>query len=382
MIRDIFAEYMERLVEITRKYGLTPMMWSDMYWRNGASYGGDPDRCMLPEETLRRIPEEVELVYWHYGEQPGSDDFMLRAHKATGHNVIYAGGLWGWIGHFPEHHYAMRNTRFALGCCRRHGVHEAMITVWTNDNAECDLFANIFGLSFFAECCYDADPSAEKLKARFEACTGADYDAFLAMADYHNSFEDETRFDGPKEFHKRFLGKPLFWQDVMEGLYDTHLFEQAMSGHYTAAAANMKAVADDNKESRWYYLYELAYRVFDYLAAKTLVAERLVPAYLAGDKQTLSEIATLLIPALKEKTVAVHMCHRDVWMSGRNMIGWGNLDIRYAGVAARCDTAIMQLERYLAGKDARITSLEEERLLKKLGGFAHYSDMSSPNQKT
>lgn len=380
---QIFAEYMERLIAITRKHGLTPMMWSDMYWRvGGASYGGDPDNYMLPEEIVREIPEEVELIFWHYGEQPFADDYMLRAHKATGHKTIYAGGLWGWIGHFPEHHYAMQTTHFALDCCRRNDVHEAMITIWTNDNAECDLFANIFGLSHFAERCYDADPSDEKLKARFEACTGADYDAFLAMADYHNDFTDETRFEGKPAYHDRFLGKPLFWQDVMEGLYDTYLFARPMSGHYAAAAAKMKKVVEENADSRWLYLYELAYRVLDYLATKTLVAERLVPAYRAGDKQALAELATVLLPTLKEKTVAVHKAHRDAWMLGRNMIGWCNLDIRYAGVAARCDTAMLQLDRYLTGKDACITSLEEERLHKKLSGFAHYSDMSSPNEKT
>ena len=381
---QIFEEYMERLIAITDKLGLRPMMWSDMYYRaSGTSYGGNPDNYMLPASIVEKIPAGVELVAWHYGEQPWSDERMLESHKATGHHVIYAGGLWGWIGHFPEHHYAMRNCRFALNACRKHGVTEAMITIWTNDNAECDLFANLFGLSFFAECCYNDNLTWDVQKERFEACTGGDFDAFYEMSNYHNDFADETRFDGNegKDYRFRYMGKPLFWQDVLEGLYDTHLYTRPMSGYYADCAARMKASLQKNEGSRWEYLYNFAYLVFDYLSAKTAVAERIVPAYNAGDRDTLAVIARDELPALIAKTEAVHEAHREMWFDGRNMIGWCNLDIRYAGVAARCKTAKLLLERYLDGKIDAISSLAETRLEKKPTGFSHYSDMATPNEK-
>ena len=88
------------------------------------------------------------------------------------------------------------------------------------------------------------------------------------------------------------------------------------------------------------------------------------------------------MPALKEKTVALHNSQKDMWFSNRNMIGWCNLDIRYAGVAARCKTAKLLLERYLRGEIDAISSLAEERLEKKPTGFSHYSDMATPNEKT
>ncbi len=378
---QIFEEYMERLIAITDKLGLRPMMWSDMYYRaSGTPYGGDPENYMLPDEIVAKIPESVELVFWHYGEQPYCDDYMIKSHKATGHHVIYAGGLWGWIGHFPEHHYTMRNCRFALDACRKHGVTEAMITIWTNDNAECDLFANLFGLSFFAECCYDADLTEEKQKARFEACTGGDYDAFLEMANYHNNFEDESRFDG-MNYRFRYMGKHVFWQDVLEGLFDTNLYDRPMSGHYADCATRMRGYMEKNAGSRWDYLYEFAYLVFDYLAAKTAIAERIAPAYNAGDRDTLAVIARDELPALIEKTEAVHEAQREMWFDGRNMIGWCNLDIRYAGVATRCKTAKLLLDRYLDGKIDAISSLAETRLEKKPTGFSHYSDIATPNEK-
>ncbi len=377
---QIFSEYMERLIQITRKHGLTPMMWSDMYYRaSGLPYGGDPDNYLLPQHVVDEIPEDVELVYWHYGERPYTDEIALRSHKATGRKVIFAGGLWGWIGHFPEHNYAMETTRFSLNACRKNDVREAMITIWTNDNAECDWFANLFGLSFFAELCYDKDASEEKLNDRFAATTGGDREAFYTMSLYHDNFAELARHE---KWTERFLGKPMFWQDVLEGLYDTHLFEYPMSGHYAACAEKMLAFAEQNPESEWHYLYDFAYRVFTYLATKTQIAERLHPAYVNGDKVTLAEMADTLLPLLREKVQAVHQAHKRIWMAHNNMIGWCNLDVRYAGVAARCETAIELIRAYLAGEIPAIESLAETRLEKRVGGFAHYSDMATPNEKT
>ncbi len=369
----IFNEYMERLIQITNKYNMIPMMWSDMYFRvNTTNNGYYEEEIQIPQETIDVIPKEVELIFWHYGEKPYCDDYMLKKHNALGRKIIYAGGLWGWIGHFPEHHYAMDACRFSLNACRNNDVHEAMITIWTNDNAECDLFANLFGMSFFAEMCYDNSVGDDKLRERFEACTGGNYDAFYEMSLYHNSFNEDD--DYSSHYSTRFLGKPLFWQDIMEGLYDTHLFKKQMSGHYAAAAEQMKTHAAD----RWNYLYDFAYKVFDYLAAKTYIAENLVPSYKSGDKEMLARIANELLPSLKAKTIAVHEANKAMWFDKYKVIGWSNLDIRYGGMASRCDTAKLLLDRYLNGELETLEELDEERLPKGLSGFEVYSSMATP----
>jgi len=376
---EIFTEYMERLISITDKYGLRPMMWSDMYFRvsttNNRYYGEDIE---IPKEVADRIPESVELVFWHYGEKPYCDDYMLKKHKALNRSVLYCGGLWSWIGHFPEHNYMMETQRFSLDACRNNDVHEAMTTVWSNDNAECDLFSNLFGLSYFAELCYDKDASDEKLRSRFEACTGGKWDAFYEMSFYHNSFGGENDDYSGNNWPKRFLGKPLFWQDIMEGLFDTHLYAKKMSGHYAEYAAKFEAYKDGGK---WDYLYEYARAVFDYLAVKTEIAENLVPAYKAGDRAKLTEIATVLLPALKEKTVTVHKVHKAAWFDKQKALGWSGLDIRYGGMASRCDTAMELIGRYLDGKDEVIEELEEPRLYKGIGGFIQYSSIATVNLK-
>ncbi|MBQ9779099.1 MAG: family 20 glycosylhydrolase [Clostridia bacterium] len=377
---QIFNEYMERLIAITNKYGLKPMMWSDMYFRvcNNTNTYYD-ESIVIPPEVAEKIPKEVELVFWHYGEKLNCDEYMLEKHQALGRKTIYAGGTWSWIGHFPEHNLAMYGMRYSLNACRKYGVREAMATVWKNDNAECDWFADLFGLSFFAELCYDQNASDEKLKARFECCTGGDYDAFYAMSYYHSDFAEKA---GVREhISQHFHGKPLFWQDVLEGLYDTYLFEHPMSGHYAACAAKMHEVCKARTEDPWLYLYDYAYRVFDYLATKTLIAEMLQPAYQAGDKAALAEIADTLLPTLQEKTRVLHQTHKAIWFANSRIVGWANMDVRYAGVVARCDTAIALIRSYLDGKTDVIEELEVERLEKPLSGFLHYSNVVTPNIK-
>ena len=370
---DIFNEYMERLMPIVRKYGLRAMMWSDMYFRNKSPKDRYYDTGVtFSEDDIKKIPEDVELVFWHYGEGPECDDLMLRKHVSLGRKVIFAGGTWSWIGHLPEHHYMMETSRFSLNACRNNNVREAMLTLWFNDNAECPMFANLFGLSFFAELCFDANASEEKLRSRFEITADGDYDAFFDMSFYHNTFgADETY----PRFHDRFFGKPLFWQDVVEGLYDSNLFKKPMSAHYAAYAKKMATY----QGSRWNDLYRFAQELFEYLAVKTDIAEKLVPAYKSGDRETLAHIAAVQLPDLKQKAEHLLLTHREIWKQERKMIGWCHMDYRYAGVGARCATAIELLTRYLNGEDEKIDSLEEVRLDKEVRGFSAFARIATPN---
>jgi hypothetical protein len=124
----------------------------------------------------------------------------------------------------------------------------------------------------------------------------------------------------------------------------------------------MKAYA--NGADIWNPLYAYGALVFDYLTTKTKIAELLVPSYKAGDKATLASIKDELLPKLREQTIALHKAHKAWWMSYNKPFGWNVLDIRYGGMASRCDCAIEQLDEYLSGKVSALLELEEPRLYK------------------
>lgn len=373
----IFNEYMERLIAITRKHGLRPMMWSDMYFRvctdNNAYY---EEATVVTPEVASHIPEEMDLVFWHYGEKPHCDGYMLKKHRELGRNTIYCGGLWSWSGHFPENHYVKETTDFSLAACRKEGIREVMTSLWLNDNAECDIFSCLLGLSYFAERVYHPEADDATLRARFLATTGGDADAFMTMSDYHNSFDKEGDDYEGAAWSRRFAGKAFFWQDVLEGLHDLALYRKPMSGHYEQAAARMRAHILGGE---WDDLYEHAALILELLAKKTYIAERLRPAYLAGDKETLKSLAGVHLPALGALAEQVRVTHRAMWFKSLKTIGWANMDIRYAGMSARCETAALLLGEYLDGKRERLEALCEDRLPKGSGGFMRYAGIATVN---
>lgn len=356
---QIFHEHMARLVQITNRYGLTPMMWSDMYFRINAEDGFQyyQKDLVVSEETKQAIPKEVQLVYWHYGEEPKCDEYMIEKHQDMNRDVIFAGGLWDWSGLFPENNYAYEATSYSLRACRKYGVREMMMTSWSSGN----LYANLLGLSMAAELCYEADASAERRKERFEACTGGDYDAFMRMSNYHNKFGADDIYP---DFNQRFLGRAIFWQDILEGLYEAHLKGRPMSGFYRENAEAMKQY-----HGKFESLYRLAEKVFEYLAVKSEVAENLVNAYKAGDRKTLARYSEELIPAMKEQLEQIRVMHRAQLRKLCTTITWGELDCRYGGMAARCETVKLLIDEYLCGQIDRIDELEEPHIPKPLSAF-------------
>lgn len=371
----IFDEFMEGLCTITDKYGLTPMMWSDMYFRNNSESRWYYDvNVEIPESTKKRIPKSVELVFWHYGEEPRCDNEMLKKHIELDRNIIFAAGTWCWGGHFPECNYAYETARFSLEACRNNGVCEMMTTIWSKGDS--NWFSNLLVLSFTAELCYDRDADMKKLRERFEAVTDADFDAFWDMSLYHNRLDNLSEFEGKQNYGNRFFGQSLFWQDILGGLFDARLYERPMSAHYKAAAEKYSGY----KSEKWGYLYSHVKDTLDYLAVKTEIAENIAPAYKRGDREMLSKIADELLPKLIEVTKRTHKSHRTVWFKDNKSSNFAALDIRYAGVAARAETAIMLIKSYLSGEIDVIEELAEVRLNKGISGFMNYHRISTPTQ--
>ncbi len=367
---DIFTEYMDRLSDILDKYSYKPMMWCDMYFRSSSKNGTDyyEEYIEIPKATAEKIPKNMSLVFWHYGEAPGCDDYMLKKLNALERHVIYAGGIWDWSSFFPENHYAISTTRDGLEACRNNNVDYAMMTTWYGSSNS--FFANLLGLSAFAEMCYDKTSDEDKFRARFESITGGSYDTFFAMSSFHNKFDDGEVYE---IFHERFLGQALAWQDVLSGKYDSHLFATPMSGHYAKYAEIIKNAPKD----KWSALYDFAYRVFDYLATKCYIAERLHPAYNKGDRKTLLTLSDSYLPQLRAKTEALKNTHRALFMSENKMFGWSSLDVRYGSVIARAETAELLLKAYLAGEINEIAELAEPRLHEPLNAFARYLSLAT-----
>lgn len=363
---EIFKEYMQTLVGITEKHGLVPMMWSDMYMRISSKTGWPYDKDIeITDELRASVPEGVDLVFWHYGEDPGCDKYMLEKHNALNRNVIMATGLWDWSTKLPDNKYALETTRASLDACRKTSVSEMMTTKWGSMSP----WLTLLGLSFTAELCYNPDISDGDIKARFDFLTDGAYEAFDTMSQFNNIFDENHSYT--EDYTKRFLGNALYWQDVLEGSFDTHLFSQPMSAHYAAQAEKLSAYRGKFEKPVRY-----AEQVFSMIAKKCEIAEQLWPAYGKGDKATLEKIKDELLPELIRRTELVYSSESELYLESFKQANLSRIDAAYGTLLARAKTAIRLLGAYLSGELSEIEALSEKRLHRAVNGFLPYSKIA------
>ncbi|HEU0113786.1 MAG TPA: beta-N-acetylhexosaminidase, partial [Thermomicrobiales bacterium] len=164
---ELMTEHLERVLEITRRLGLQPMMWGDMFFRALSPTNSYRD-VTIPPELARTVPQDVELIYWDYYEaDPSRYVDLIRAHKSlNGEPPIFGGGIWNWRPWSLNYGYTFAATNAALAACKQEGVREIIATTWGDDGTECDLEAVMLGLQLFAEDCYHDEPSREDVFRR------------------------------------------------------------------------------------------------------------------------------------------------------------------------------------------------------------------------
>lgn len=354
---DIMNEHLKRVLSITEKHGLQPMMWSDMYFRACSKTGDYYDKeCVIPDEVIQNIPSGVQQVYWdyyHYDESFYED--WIERHERFGAKPVFAGGIWNWKGFCLNYGATFASTEAALNVCKRKGVTEIIATLWGDDGTECDWHAVMLGLQLFAEHGFAEKLDEEKLKRRFEFCSGARYDDFMNI-----KYLDETPGISPGNLETYNTSRYLLWQNVMAGLFDRNIRGLGMSEHYAKWEKEMETYAGRNGELN--FVFELYRRLCAVLSVKADMGNRIADAYKAGDKDLLSAIADKELPELVVKARALREYHRKCWHQANKAFGWDVMDVRYGGLLMSIDTAVERIGDYLAGRAERLEELDEERL--------------------
>ena len=376
---DIMTEHLGRVLEITDKYGLKPMIWSDMFFRIASENGDYYDKeCSIPQEVMDKTPDGVQLVYWDYYHD--DEDFytgLLEKHQKFGSDPVFAGGLWSWTGFSLNYGATFRNTNAALNACKKKGIREVFATIWGDDTAESNVFSNLLGLQLFAEHGYSRILDEDKLKKRFEFCTGGSYEAFMDM-----SAIDEIPGCKPGNPENCNASKFLMWQDTLLGLFDKNISGLELSQHYEKLEKRMGKHAAANGE--FGFVFEFLRRVCAVLSIKAELGLKTTGAYRNGDTGALGAIASSELPELINRVKELREFHRDLWMKINKPMGWEVFDGRYGFLLMRLDTAIYRIREYLDGKIGAIPELEQERLYfqgeRKLGECNIYNRMPTASR--
>lgn len=381
---SLMDEHLARVTEITAKYNLEPMLWSDMFFRTASETHDYYDKTVaFTEKDSNRIPAKTQLVYWdYYSYDLEAYRLMIRKHQQLGQTPIFAGGIWTWLGLSTDYDRTYKCTNAALSACKQEGVNEIFATAWGDNGAENNLWTVLPGLQLFAEHAYSESFDEEKYKRRTAFCTGIDYDQYQLIG----KLDDVPGLPVDHGATSN-ASKYLLWQDVLLGLFDRHFLKLDTAKHYKELEiAYVELASRGELEKR---VFDIPAKLSAVLYLKADMGNRLKRAYDAQDREQLQHIAEFELSDLEKKVEQLRIAHRKYWMKTNKPFGWEILDLRYGGLIARLKSAQDRLFDFLNGSVSAIEELEEERLFfdnrKDADGpgtdyFVNYHLMASPNK--
>jgi len=348
---ELFCRHLNRCREIALKYGLKPMMWSDMFFENAGEFGYST-AAGISEEVKAAAPKDVDQVYWAYScTDQSTYEMMLEKHREITDNVIFAGGIWTWSGPCPEYTKTMRATKAALTACINQNVSEVFATVWHN-GAECPLVLSVPGLVLYAEMDYTGKADPDAVKEIFKLITGVDAEDILDMdiAD-HPAGDDRGEVKNPTRY--------LLYNDPLAGLLDKHAEGLDLSEFYGGIAKKYAQKAP--KEGFFFEAFAYYRAVIAVLEVKGDYGLKLKAAY---DARDISELRALYELSFEIENRISHLqdVHRASWLYYNKANGFEVFDMIYGALRSRFQTLRFQLDRLFEDASYVIDELEEERL--------------------
>ena len=356
---EIFIRHLNRVSKICKSHGLKPQMWNDMiFCFSPPDYNKYSKRNVVPGELADAIDPDMEIVYWHYGEALGCDGYMIDKHKEMlGRTPIFAGGVWIWPAGLTDNVFSAVCTEEQLRICKEKGIKEVMLTVWSYCTTIYQ--TSLTELVRYAELTYR--DTSDDIKGQFEFISGASYDAFMEMSNFHGMYASGVDYTG-KSHYQRLVGNKIFWSDILLGVPDELVMSNPRSTHYAKMVKYFQNTVNQNKNKDWDYLYRYCLAVFEYMESKCYCMENLTRAYKESDRATLERIADGVLPKLLsslEKVHEYHTYHKEKYL---RPFGAENVDHMYGGQKERVKSAVRRLKGYLNGDISALQELEEPRL--------------------
>lgn len=353
---ELLAHHQKKVMEICKKYGYHPMIWSDMYFKFLSKTNDYYDTSIeIPHEIRSLVPKELNLMYWDYDTQDlAVYEKMIDNHFLLSDSVSFAGGARKWMSLGPQLQYSNQVARPALNACVEKQVKDVYVTVWGDGGSECSTFAILPVLQLFAEKCYTGDDSDARISKRLKVCANASYREFLELDKL-----DLVPGDDRPGTSSRNPSKYLLYQDILCGLFDRHV-DSRYAAHYKKTEQVLRQIAGENGE--WQYIFDYLADLAYVLALKCDMGVRLKKAYDGKDKDTVRSIAREEIPDLKKRVNALHAAMQKTWLEENKPFGMDVIDLRFGGLQARLDTAAARLGDYVSGKIAVVEELEPQRL--------------------
>ena len=349
---ELFNRHLGKVNAICKEAGLSPMIWSDMYFRLS-----NPDQDYydlehaVPEAVQKKIPQNVQLVYWDYYHQDAAMyEKMIQRHRDIGFDPVMGSGIWTWTRLWYDHKKTMQTAVPCIQACRKQKVSELFFTMWGDDGAYCNYDSSLAGIIFCADLAFGVpanDPHKETSR-RFAAICQSSYEAHLVASDIEAW--DDFGVDPAL----------MIWDDPLLGiLFDdckrrNPEFDLKLSDRYDEMLRKLLPYQEECFAGD----FEHIINALQLLLLKLELRGALEAAYDRDDRIALRQIAVSLIPAVIAAVWEFDASFRRQWLKCAKPFGLEVIQARNAVQAARLEETALRIREYLDGTVASIEELD------------------------
>lgn len=348
---EIMLEHLDRVVSLCNEHGLSPMIWSDMFFRiafNGKYRVAEGE---IPAEVIAKVPKGLTLIYWdYYSLNRDVFEHMVNSHLKFDNPVSFAGGAWKWSGFAPHNRFSLVSSELQIDICREKGLKNMIVTSWGDNGGEASQFAPLPVLLYFAERVYEEKTTDALLEKRSSECFGIGFEALLTL-DAPNELPGITIEIGKPLNPSRYL----LYNDPLEGLLDRHFDPTTAPEGFKLAAERLDKYAS---HETFGYMYETLAALCRVLSLKCDLSVLLRKAYGEKNNNELLAIADK-IPAILDLLDDFIAKLRKQWYCENKTFGFSNHEIRLGGLRERLVSTRARVIAYVNGEIEHIEELEQ-----------------------
>lgn len=347
---EIFNNHLKQTNAICQRLGLSPMIWSDMYFRFASLsenyYEAAPN---IPPQVSADIPPGVRLVYWdYYHTDPSFYENRIRTHHRLQPNPIMATGIWTWNRFWAALPFSFATIEACLEAIRKTGVSEVFATTWGDDATECDPFSALPGFQYLADLAYQ--PASTDHEVTFRGSCESSFASWILASKL-----DAVPGSSGREFSANNISKWLLWDDPLLGIAQPHRPITSLQPHYAQLSADLKALASAaTGDHRLLFPAQIA----EVLTQKCDMRDKIIEDYRKRDLASLNQTIEIALPCLREAIQRLWSMHKDLWHQAFKSFGWEVIEVRYGGLLARLTTLEEKLRAFTQGSSERIEEFE------------------------
>lgn len=364
---DLMLEHINKVVALAEKYNYKPMMWSDMFFREGEAQGDYNPKAEVPKDASERLPENIEMVFWEYVKDNYDEiNCIFDKHADIGREIIFAGGIWTWGRLIPNMKKTFKTARVQLDICKKLNIKTVFATIWGSSSLNgCNIYSILPGLQMYAEQKYYDDVSDEHLSEMFNICTGYKMNDFMSL--YIDDFnDDELEKYADKTACCVNPSYQCMFNDILHGLMDKTFEGYDFKSRYINYLSILNKIKPPN-ELAW--LFDYFTKMAEVLVIKCDIGVRLTYAYKLNNMNELNNIVKDMQILLK-KYEDFHVAIGKAWHIVYKPFGWDSLDMHFGAIESRIKWAILRVQQYINGEITEIKELEAERF--------YYNEINKP----